>query len=207
MKVVSSERRRRIFQEFEGSVVGMVKHREAGKVLADAFEVYAGEWERAVLVKGFFGKEVMLFGGVGFKDGSEEEKAKAKRGLKGILEGMDVEKRKRILASMKENLMTMYASPVPFSFKCCIDIALFFFRFNNPDKGGVTHAIVHRALWEYLSAINDTTIIPSESEQEKLRREMFESCQEVLAEMVHTKDGSRIVRDFLAWGTAKVCFI
>lgn len=39
-----------------------------------------------------------------------------------------------------------------------------------------------------------------------MRREMFESCQEVLAEMVHTKDGSRAVREFLAWGTAKVCF-
>lgn len=52
--------------------------------------------------------------------------------------------------------------------------------------------------------VNDTMIIPSESEQEKLRREMLDSCQEVLAEMVHTKDGSRVVREFLAWGTAKV---
>ena len=30
------------------------------------------------------------------------------------------------------------------------------------------------------------------------------SCQEVLAEMVHTRDGSRVVREFLAQGTAKV---
>jgi hypothetical protein len=44
-------------------------------------------------------------------------------------------------------------------------------RFNNPDKGAVTHAIVHRALWEYLLAVNDT---PDEAEREKLRREMFE---------------------------------
>lgn len=29
------------------------------------------------------------------------------------------------------------------------------------------------------------------------------SSQEVLAELVHTKDGSRVVRDFLARGTAK----
>lgn len=28
-------------------------------------------------------------------------------------------------------------------------------------------------------------------------------CQEALAEMVHTKDGSRVVREFLALGTAK----
>lgn len=74
------------------------------------------------------------------------------------------------------------------------------FRFNNSDKGAVTHAVVHRALWEYLLAVN--TVV-DEVEQEKMRREMFESCQEVLAEMVHTKDGSRVVREFLAQGTAK----
>jgi hypothetical protein len=44
-------------------------------------------------------------------------------------------------------------------------------RFNNPDKGAITHAIVHRALWEYLLAVNDT---PDEVEREKQRREMFE---------------------------------
>lgn len=44
-------------------------------------------------------------------------------------------------------------------------------RFNNPDKGAVTHAIVHRALWEYLVAVAETG---DEAEQEKLRREMFE---------------------------------
>ena len=30
------------------------------------------------------------------------------------------------------------------------------------------------------------------------------SCQDSLAEMVHTKDGSRVVREFLARGSAKV---
>lgn len=88
----------------------------------------------------------------------------------------------------------------------------------------MTHAVVHRALWEYLTAINTSP----ESDQEKLRREIFDrynsfknrifisshgfffdSCQEVLAEMVHTKDGSRVVRELLAQGTAKVslCYL
>ena len=31
----------------------------------------------------------------------------------------------------------------------------------------------------------------------------YHRCQEALAEMVHTKDGSRVVREFLALGTAK----
>ena len=30
------------------------------------------------------------------------------------------------------------------------------------------------------------------------------SCQDTLAEIVHTKDGSRVVREFIAQGTAKV---
>jgi pumilio homology domain family member 6 len=42
---------------------------------------------------------------------------------------------------------------------------------NNSEKGAVSHALVHRVLWEYLSAIND---IEDTSEKEKLRREMFE---------------------------------
>ena len=29
------------------------------------------------------------------------------------------------------------------------------------------------------------------------------SCQELLAEMVHTRDGSLCVREFLVWGSAK----
>jgi len=46
------------------------------------------------------------------------------------------------------------------------------YSYNNPDKGAVTHAIVHRALWEYMSALHD---IPEEAEREKLQREIFES--------------------------------
>jgi pumilio family protein 6 len=45
-------------------------------------------------------------------------------------------------------------------------------RFNNPDKGAVTHGIIHRVLWEYLVAVND---LPDEAEQERLRREIFDT--------------------------------
>jgi hypothetical protein len=68
----------------------------------------------------------------------------------------------------------------------------------------------------------ETKDCPEAAEGEKLWREMFEwqavlslfdiataeidprSCQDVLAEMVHTRDGSRVVREFIARGTAKV---
>ena len=49
---------------------------------------------------------------------------------------------------------------------------LTFIRFNNPDKGAVSHAIVHRALWEYLTAVNATK---DDAEREKHRREICET--------------------------------
>jgi len=142
--------------------------------LADSFELYANAYERSILLRDFYGKEVALFSKIDSGDAPAKERAKA--GLVGIVQDMDVERRKRTVNAVKENLETI---------------------FNNPDKGAVTHAIVHRALWEYLAAL------PEGEEGEKARREMFECCQEILAEMVHTKDGSRAVREFLAYGTAK----
>lgn len=165
-----------ILLEFQSNVLRLLLHREASAVLADSFELYANAYERSILLRDFYGKEVALFSQT---QGSEPEKANARKGFPGVLEGLEGERRKRVLAALKENLTTI---------------------FNNSDKGAITHAIVHRALLEYLAAVNDTE---DESEREKLRKEIFESCQDVLAEMVHTKDGSRVVRDFIAYGTAK----
>ncbi|KAF8154852.1 armadillo-type protein [Crassisporium funariophilum] len=165
-----------ILLEFQSHVLRMLLHKEASSVLADAFELYANAYERTLLLREFYGKEASMFS---VTSGSEEDKGRAKKGLSGVLEGADDERRRRILGSVKDSLTTI---------------------FNNSDKGAVTHAVVHRALWEYLAAVNT---LPEETEREKLRREMFDGCQEVLAEMVHTKDGSRVVREFLAQGTAK----
>ncbi|TFK24592.1 puf family RNA-binding protein [Coprinopsis marcescibilis] len=165
-----------ILLEFQPHLLRLLLHREATSVLADSFELYCNAYERSILLKEFYGKEATLFT---VTLGSEEEKEKGRKGLAGLLEGADDERKRRILSSVKENLTTI---------------------FNNPDKGAITHAIVHRVLWEYLQAVNT---LPEEEEREKLRREMLETTQEVLAEMVHTKDGSRVVREFLACGTAK----
>ncbi|KAH7923040.1 ARM repeat-containing protein [Leucogyrophana mollusca] len=163
-----------ILMEFQSHVMRLLLHREASSVLADTFELYANAYERTILLRDFYGKETSLFTTT---RGTEEEKEVAKKGLRGVLQGVEGERRKRVLTALKGNLTTI---------------------FNNPDKGAITHAITHRALWEYLSAVNDV-----EAEREPLRKEIFENCQDVLAEMVHTKDGSRVVRDFLAYGTAK----
>ncbi|KAI1798466.1 ARM repeat-containing protein [Ganoderma leucocontextum] len=165
-----------ILRELQGHVLRLLLHREASGVLADAFELYTNAYERSILLRDFYGKEASLFT---VTVGSDEEKERSKRGLRGLIEGLEGDRRKRILASLKDNLATI---------------------FNNPDKGAISHAIVHRATWEYLAAVSE---VEDEVEAEKLRRGIFETCQDVLAEMVHTKDGSRVVREFIAWGTAK----
>jgi len=90
--------------EFQSHVLRLLLHREASSVLADAFELYANAYERTILLRDFYGKEVALFSHVTAND---EGKEQAKKGLKGILDGMELDRRQRILTSVKENLMTM----------------------------------------------------------------------------------------------------
>jgi pumilio family protein 6 len=89
-------------------------HREAGRVIADAYELYTNAYERSLLVRDLYGKEVALFeGNAGVKSTgkteklpnvSEDEKNKVKKGLAGILDGADVERKKRILTAVAENI-------------------------------------------------------------------------------------------------------
>ncbi|GAW03849.1 puf family rna-binding protein [Lentinula edodes] len=175
-----------ILSSFHGHVLSrsrLLLHREASGVLADAFELYANGAQRAELVKEFYGKEVALFS----QKQDQDDKGKSSKGLIGVLEtiGSDKEKKARVLAAVKENLISI---------------------FNNPDKGAVRHAIVHCATWEYLDVLGrmqDSEGEDAAKEAEKLRRDLFENCAELLPEMVHTKDGSRVVREFLARGSAK----
>lgn len=39
--------------------------------------------------------------------GSPEDKERVKKGLSGVLEGVDPERRKRVMGAVKENLLTM----------------------------------------------------------------------------------------------------
>ncbi|KAG8855333.1 pumilio domain member 6 [Tulasnella sp. 330] len=165
-----------ILAEFHGKVIRSILHRETTDIIADAYELHANAIERNLLLRDFYGREVEMF---------DSEKVKV-GGLKALLESGDgvseevnEARKKRIFGSMKDNLLTI---------------------FNNPDKGAVAHSIVHRVLWEYLSNIKG---LASEDEQARLRQEMFDSCQELLPEMAHTRDGSRAVREFIAFGSAK----
>ena len=93
-----------ILLEFQTHVLRLLLHREATSVLADAFELYANAYERTILLRDFYGKEVSLFS---FTTGSAEDKERAKKGLSGILEGVDNERRRRTLNALKDNLVTM----------------------------------------------------------------------------------------------------
>jgi pumilio homology domain family member 6 len=100
----SSSHRPSILLEFQSYVPRMLLHREASAVLADAFELYANAYERAILLRDFYGKEVALFSQA---TGSDQEKEKVKRGLRGVLEDLSAERRKRVLGAVKENLLSM----------------------------------------------------------------------------------------------------
>jgi hypothetical protein len=88
-----------ILVEFHGHVLRLLLHKEATRVVADAYELYTNAAQRALLVRDFYGKEVALF----------EPKINGPSGLKDVLKGAERERCKRILGALKENLATMYA--------------------------------------------------------------------------------------------------
>lgn len=73
-------------------------------MLADAFELYANAYERSIILRDFYGKEIALFS---TNTGTEAEKEKARRGLRGVLECLEGDRRRRVLTAVKENLITM----------------------------------------------------------------------------------------------------
>lgn len=93
-----------ILLEFQSGVLRLLLHREASSVLADAFELYANAYERTILLRDFYGKETALFS---VTTGSDEDKERAKQGLRGVLEGLEAERRKRVMVAVRENLVTM----------------------------------------------------------------------------------------------------
>jgi pumilio family protein 6 len=103
---LSPSHRASILLEFQSHVLRLLLHREATSVLADAFELYANAYERTLLLRDFYGKEVALFS---FTSGSEQDKELSKKGLRGILEKQDNDSRQRVLNAVKENLTSMCA--------------------------------------------------------------------------------------------------
>ena len=75
----------------------LLLHREASRVISDAYELYASSLDRARLARDFYGKEVALFSGP----------VESTKGLKEILKDFDAAQRKRTLDSVKQNLLSV----------------------------------------------------------------------------------------------------
>jgi len=93
-----------ILLEFQSSVVRLLLHREASSVLADAFELHANAYERTILLREFYRKEATLFS---ITSGSDADKDRAKRGLKGLLKNVDPDWKRWIMADIKLNYVMM----------------------------------------------------------------------------------------------------
>lgn len=77
-------------------------------MLADTFESYANAYERSILLRDFYGKEVALFSS---SRGTPQDIETAKKGLRGLLDSVEGDRYKRILTALKENLTTMWVQP------------------------------------------------------------------------------------------------
>jgi pumilio family protein 6 len=97
-----------ILTEFAGSVPRLLLHREAAGVLADAFELHATAAERGLLLRDFYGPEARL---VSVTAGTLEDAARLRRGLAGLLDGADAERSRRILAAVKDHIVSMCVPP------------------------------------------------------------------------------------------------
>lgn len=155
---------------FHGHVSKLLLHKYASGVIEDAFALYANAEDRQALVRDFYGKEFSLF--------SDDESKKGKV-LKDLLTDENQSKREMMMDNVRNTLQSI---------------------FEHSDKGAVSHSIVHRALWEYMSALD---FVYGQEEADKKRKSLLEDCNDVLPEIVHTRDGSRAAREFIATTTAK----
>ena len=96
-----SKYRSSILSEFRGHVLQLLLHREAGQVISDSFELYANTAEKSLLLREFYGKEVVSF--IPQQEGTKND-------LRTILEGLEADRQRRILAATKDNIQHMCVS-------------------------------------------------------------------------------------------------
>ena len=103
-----------MIMEFRSHIIRLLLHREASQIIADIYELHTNASERAILLRDFYGREVALLP----LPGKGEDATKDGRGgLSVVLQEASEEQRRRILASLRDNLNLMLAHS-PFHF-CC----------------------------------------------------------------------------------------
>jgi pumilio homology domain family member 6 len=98
-----------MIMEFRSHVVRLLLHREASQIIADIFELHTNAMERVVLLRDFYGREAAL---IPLPHKGEEATKDGRSGLSVVLQNASVEQRKRILASLSENLTLMLVCPL-----------------------------------------------------------------------------------------------
>lgn len=97
-----------MIMEFRSHVVRLLLHREASQIIADIFEIHANATERTVLLRDFFGREAAL---LPLPHKGEESTKVGRSSLSVVLQNASAEQRRRILASLSENLILMLVCP------------------------------------------------------------------------------------------------
>jgi hypothetical protein len=90
--------------EFRSHVIRLLLHREASQIIADIYDLHANATERAILLCDFYGREAAL---LPLPEKGEDPSRDGRGGLPETLQRATEEQRKRILTSLRENLVLM----------------------------------------------------------------------------------------------------
>ncbi|KAL7422168.1 Pumilio y domain member 6 [Cryptotrichosporon argae] len=108
-----------------------------------------------------------------------------------VFEGDDAKGLEEVLADMAESGRERILEGVE---KTVLDV------FNATQKTALAQSIFHRLVFEYLICIH--RYLPADQADKKMH-ELLAAAQESLPEIVHTKDGSAVVRELIVRGSAK----
>ena len=95
--------------EFRSHVVRLLLHREASQIIADIFDLHTNATERAILLRDFYGREAAL---LPLPHKGDEATKDGRSSLSVVLQNASAEQRRRILASLSENLNLMLVFPL-----------------------------------------------------------------------------------------------
>ncbi|WWC69567.1 uncharacterized protein I206_103510 [Kwoniella pini CBS 10737] len=151
----------------------LLNHSNAVTPLSDFYDLYATSKERKLLVRGFYPRELKIF------DGGKQ--ASETKGLEAFLEdiGTDGKGRERILDSIEKTVLDV---------------------FNATQKQALAQSIFHRLVFEYVTCV--FKFLDKETAEKKLH-ELLAAGAESFPEIVHTKDGSAVVRELIVRCNAK----
>ncbi|OCF71984.1 pumilio domain-containing protein [Kwoniella mangroviensis CBS 8886] len=156
------------------TLLTLLNHSNAVTPLSDFYDLYASSKERKLLVRGFYPRELKIFDGG--KQGIEV------KGLEASLEdliGDESKGRDRILDGVEKTVLDV---------------------FNATQKQALAQSIFHRLVLEYVTCI--FKFLDKETADKKLH-ELLAAGAESFPEIVHTKDGSAVVRELIVRCNAK----